>query len=354
MKMQYETNKDHAHQSSPFRVRGGILITGGTGFLGSYIIKELVERNYPVRALRRSTSKLPFYISREIFNKVEWVEGDVLDVVSLEMAMEGVDMIIHSAAVISFLKKEKKWMDQVNIEGTANVVNMALEKNISRLVHISSVAALGRSASGMKIDEEKKWLDSRLNSQYGISKQKAEMEVWRAMGEGLNAVIVNPSTILGFGDWNTSSCRIFKNIYEEFPWYTEGINGFVDIEDVAKATVLLMESKISEQRFIVTGENWSFRKLFDTIADGFGKKHPYRKATPFLAGIAWRMEKIKSLFSGTNPLLTRETARLAHTSSFFQNDKILKALPGFSFTPLQQTISRACKKYMETVNEVQP
>jgi len=331
-----------------------VLVTGGTGFLGAYIIKELVERNYSVRAIRRAASKLPFYIPKQIFDKVEWVEGDILDVVSLQKAMEGVDQVIHSAAVISFIKKEKKWMHHVNIAGTANMVNTALEKNISRFVHISSVAALGRSVSGAQINEEKKWLDSRLNSQYGISKQKAEMEVWRAMGEGLNAVIVNPSTVLGFGDWNRSSCRIFKNIYDEFPWYTEGINGFVDIEDVARATVLLMQSNIRDERFIVTGDNWSFRNLFNTIADAFGKKHPGRKATPFLAAIAWRIEKIKSLFKGTNPLLTKETARLAHTSSFFQNDKILKALPEFSFTPLQETISKACKKYSEMAGNVQP
>ncbi len=330
-----------------------VLVTGGTGFLGSYIIKELVEKNYPVRALRRSTSKLPFYISKEIFDKVQWIEGDVLDVISLEKAMTGVDRVIHSAATISFLKRERKWMSQVNIEGTANTVNVALEKNISRFVHISSVAALGRSSSGAKIDEEKKWTESKLNSHYGISKQKAEMEVWRAMGEGLNAVIANPSTVIGFGDWNTSSCRLFKNIYEEFPWYTDGINGFVDIEDVARATVQLMETNISEERFIISGDNWSFRQLFNSIADGFGKKHPQRKATPFLSGIAWRMEKIKSLFKGIDPLLTKETARVASTSSYFQNDKILKALPGFSFTPLQQTISKACKKYIETINSVQ-
>jgi len=330
-----------------------VLITGGTGFLGSYIIKELVEKNYPVRALRRSTSKLPFYIPKEIFDKVQWIEGDVLDVISLEKAMDGVDMVIHSAATISFLKRERKWMNQVNIEGTANTVNVALEKNISRLVHISSVAALGRSGSGAKIDEEKKWTESKFNSHYGISKQKAEMEVWRAIGEGLNAVIANPSTVIGFGDWNTSSCRLFKNIYEEFPWYTDGINGFVDIEDVARATVQLMGTNISEERFIISGDNWSFRQLFNSIADGFGKKHPQRKATPFLSGMAWRMEKVKSFFKGIDPLLTKETARVANTSSYFQNDKILRALPGFSFTPLQQTISKACKKYKETINSVQ-
>ena len=140
---------------------------------------------------------------------------------------------------------------------------------------------------------------------------KAELEVWRGISEGLNAVILNPSTILGYGDWNHSSCAIFKKIYEEFKWYIPGINGFVDVEDVANAAVLLMESNITEQRFIVNGDNWSFKKLQDTIADSFGKKHPSRKATPFLNGIAWRMEKIKIIFSGKKPLLTKESARVA-------------------------------------------
>jgi len=182
-----------------------ILITGGTGFLGSYIIKELIEKNHAVRAIRRSTSKLPFYIPQEIFCKVEWVEGDVLDVISLEKAMEGVETVIHSAAVISFLKKEKKWMDQVNIEGTANVVNMAMEKNISRLVHISSVAALGRTKEGAPVSEESEWIESRNNSQYAVSKYRSEMEVWRGVAEGLPAAIVNPSIILGSSYWHDGS-----------------------------------------------------------------------------------------------------------------------------------------------------
>lgn len=324
-----------------------VLVTGGTGFLGSYIIKELVEKNYSVRAIRRNTSKLPFYIPPEIFEKVEWVEGDILDTVSLDQAMEGIKTVIHSAAIISFHRVDKKRMYHVNIQGTANVVNAALEKNIGRFVHISSVAALGRSKTGGNVNEEKKWQDNNVNTHYAISKHKAEMEVWRAIGEGLNAVIVNPSTVLGFGDWNTSSCRIFKTVYDEFPWYTTGINGFVDIEDVAKATVLLMESNISEERFIVSGDNWSFQQLFNTIADGFQKKRPHRKATPFLGSLAWRMEKLRSLFSGKKPLLTKESARVAHSHTFFENDKLLNLLPQFSFTPLQQSIQKNCEKYLQ-------
>ena len=172
-----------------------------------------------------------------------------------------------------------------------------------------------------------------------------ELEVWRAIGEGLPAVIVNPSTILGVGDWNESSCAIFKSIYNEFPWYSNGINGFVDVSDVAKAIVSLMESDITGQRFILNGDNWTFRQLFNTIADGFGKKHPHREATPFLSAIAWRLEKIKSMFSGKRPLLTRESARVARSKTYFDNGKILKHLPDFQFTPLEKTIERSCEAY---------
>jgi len=329
-----------------------VLVTGGTGFIGAYIIKELVEKGYTVRAIRRSI-KLPFFISPDIINKVEWVNGDVLDVISLNEAMQDVDAIIHSAAVVSFDKRERAQMYNTNVDGTANVVNLSLENGIKKLVHISSISALGRTATGEKVNEEKKWVESKLNSHYGISKNKAEMEVWRGMGEGLDAVIINPSTVLGFGNWHDSSCAIFKNAYKSFPWYTKGVNGFVAVEDVAKVAVLLMESNITEERFIINDENWEFKKLFDAIADGFGHKHPKWEATPFLSSIAWRMEKMKSFLKNAKPLLTKETARIALSKTYWQNDKILKALPGFSFTALESSITKACKNYADAVNNMQ-
>lgn len=322
-----------------------VLITGGTGFLGAYIIQELVEQGYEVRALRRS-HKLPFFIPARVLEQVEWVDGDILDIVSLEEAMEGVDSVIHSAARVSFDPKEKKELFNINIDGTANMVNMALEKNVRRFIHISSVAALGRTASGDRVTEEKKWQHSKLNTQYAISKYHGEREVWRGMGEGLDVVILNPSTILGYGDWNTSSCAIFKNSFREFPWYTNGINGFVDVRDVARAAVQLMKSGISAERFIVSADNWSFRQLLNTIGEGFHKKLPTREATPFMGEVAWRLEKFKSLFSGKKPLLTQQSARVAQSKTYFEHDKLLKALPGFSFTPLVQSITKACDNYL--------
>lgn len=332
--------------------QGKVLVTGGTGFIGAYIIKELIEKGYSVRAIRRS-NKLPFFISPEILNKSEWVSGDILDVISLSEAMQGIDYVIHSAASVSFVKAERKQLYNTNVDGTANVVNLALENEIKKLVHISSISALGRTTTGEKVDEEKKWVTSKLNSHYGISKNKAEMEVWRGIGEGLNAVIINPSTVLGLGNWHDSSCAIFKNVYKGFKWYTRGVNGFVAVEDVAKIAVLLMESNISEERFIINHENWEFKKLFDTIADGFGNKHPSWEATPFLSSIAWRFEKLRSTVKGDKPLITKETARIALSKTYWQNDKILKALPGFSFIPLEQCITNACKKYAEAVKNMQ-
>ncbi|HUM97194.1 MAG TPA: SDR family NAD(P)-dependent oxidoreductase [Chitinophagaceae bacterium] len=323
-----------------------ILVTGGTGFLGSYIIKHLVEKGYKVRAIRRS-SKLPTWMDESVFKNVEWVEGDVLDVVALEEAMEGVEAVIHSAAVVSFFKKERKTMYQVNIDGTANVVNLMLEKNINRLVYISSVAALGRTAGGSHVDEDRKWEESKINTHYAITKHKAEMEVWRGISEGLDAVILNPSTILGFGDWTTGSCAIFKNIQKGINWFTPGINGFVDVEDVAKATVQILESDITEQRFIVNGHTWPFKKLQETIAENFGKKKPTRAANAFLLGIAWRIEKLKSIFTGNKPLLTKESAKVACSQTWFENEKLLKALPGFSYRPLEETIKKACDQYKQ-------
>lgn len=322
-----------------------VLVTGGTGFLGAYIIKELVTARKPVRAIKRSNN-LPAFIPQEIMRHVEWVDGDILDLVALEECMQGVTSVIHSAAKVSFRENERREMLRINIEGTANVVNVAIEKNIRHFIHVSSVAALGRKNNGAVVTEEKKWEDSKTNTNYAISKYQAEMEVWRGIGEGLPAVIVNPSTILGYGDWNSSSCAIFKTAYSEFPWYTSGINGFVDVEDVAKVIALLSEKEIIGERFILNGDNWSVQQLLSTIADGFGKKRPGRHATPFLGGLAWRIEKFKKMFSRHSPLLTRESARVAQSRTFFDNGKILRALPGFAFTPLQQTISKACENYL--------
>ncbi|KYP13776.1 NAD-dependent epimerase/dehydratase family protein [Flavihumibacter sp. CACIAM 22H1] len=323
-----------------------VLVTGATGFLGAYIVKELIQKGYAVRALKRKTAALPFFIEQAILEQVEWVEGDVLDLGLLEDALTDIELVIHAAAIVSFHKRDRSRMYATNIQGTANLVNFSIELGVRRLVHVSSVAALGRTANGEEVTEEKKWTDSRLNTHYAYSKHKAEMEVWRGMAEGLEGVIVNPSTILGFGNWHNSSCALFKNSYEEFPWYTTGVNGFVHVQDAARAIVALLEHSVTMERFIISAENWSFRKLLTTIADGFNKKAPQREAGPLLSELAWRLEKIKAAFSGKQPLLSRETAKIAQSKTYFDNRKLLGVLPEFHYTPLEQAVLESCKQYL--------
>ncbi|HEX2534847.1 MAG TPA: NAD-dependent epimerase/dehydratase family protein [Chitinophagaceae bacterium] len=329
-----------------------VLVTGGTGFLGAYIIRNLVQKGLPVRALRRS-AKTPFFMDASVRDAVEWVEGDVLDVIALEEALQGVDSVIHSAAVVSFHKSERQRLYAVNVDGTANVVNAAIDAGVRRFLHVSSVAALGRSGMEETVSENRKWEVRGENTHYAISKHRAELEVWRGFAEGLGGVMINPSTILGFGDWHQSSCAIFRNAYNEFPWYTNGVNGFVGVEDVAEAAVQLLQSDLHGKRYIVNAENLSFRTLFDTIADGFGKKKPHRHATPALGGLAWRLESIKAAFSGRPALLTRETARVAQCRTRFDNTALLGDLPGFRYRPLAEVIPAACKKYLRALENGQ-
>jgi dihydroflavonol-4-reductase len=314
-----------------------ILVTGASGLVGSHLIKQLVKEGKPVRALYRSS--VP---EMEDAESVEWFKADILDVVSLEEAMAGVQQVYHCAAVVKFSASHKKILHHTNIEGTANVVNACLQAGVSKLLFVSSVAALGRIREDKPINETMNWSEETSNSEYGKSKYFAEMEVWRGIGEGLNAVMVNPVIILGAGDWSKGSSEIFKSAYDEFPWYTEGTSGFVDVQDVVKAMILLMDSNISAERFIISAENLPFRSVFSMIAENFGKKPAAKKVTPLIAGIVWRLEAIKSKFTGKDPMLTRETAKTAAAKVQFDNHKLLKAFPQFQYTSISDAVKRIC------------
>ncbi|MCK7558555.1 NAD-dependent epimerase/dehydratase family protein [Chitinophaga sedimenti] len=321
-----------------------ILVTGGTGFLGSHLIRTLVQAGKPVKALYRK--HIPDQLA-DVRDKVMWVKGDVLDVTALEEAMEDVTHVYHCAAVVSFNPIHKYEMLKINIEGTSNIVNLCIDFNIQKLVHVSSVASLGRAKEMKEISEENSWEESKNNSAYALSKHLSEMEVWRGIAEGLNAVMVNPSIILGSGYWGDGSGALLKNAWKEFPFYTQGINGFVDVEDVVKAMVMLMESDITKHRFVLSAANWSYRDLFTKMAEGLHKKPPHIAAKPRMAALVWRVEKLKSFITGKPALITRETARTAQLKVFYNSDKITKMLPGYTFKPLDQTIREISAKYLE-------
>src|SRR5450432_105100 len=325
-----------------------IFVTGGSGFIGSYILQELILQGKPVRAMRRKRS-FPFYLPQDISEKISWVDGDILDVGGLKENLEGCDQIIHAEGLVSFVPSDKKKLFKINIEGTANMVNAAIEAGITDFVHVSSVGALGWGDGPELINEEKKWPGNTGQSNYSISKYYGEMEVWRGMGEGLRTLIVNPVILLGYGDWNESSSGLFKTAYQEFPWYMSGVNGFVDVQDTALAIVALMDSGIRNERFIISAENRGYREIFNWMADGFGKKPPSKKAGPLLSGLAWRMEKIKSAFKGHKPLITHESVIIAARHNAYDNHKLLNALPSFRFRPLENSIPASCRLYLKNL-----
>jgi len=317
-----------------------IFITGASGLLGASLIETLFAAHHgasdlQIRALYRK--QIP---AIQFADKIEWIEGDILDVVVLEEALKGVSEVYHCAAIVSFDPKQKQRMHTTNVEGTANVVNACIEAGIKKLLFVSSVAALGRIREDGPINETMNWSEETSNSEYGKTKYLAEMEVWRGIGEGLDAVIVNPVIILGSGDWNGGSSGIFKSVYNRFPWYTNGVSGFVDVNDVSKAMTALMKSDISAQRYIISGHNTPYRTIFNLIADAFKVPRPSKKVTPLLAAIVWRLEAVKAFFTGSSPLLTKETTLTAQAVVNFDNTKLLKALPDFSYTPLEETIHR--------------
>jgi nucleoside-diphosphate-sugar epimerase len=325
-----------------------IFVTGGTGFLGSYLLRYLVAQgNTDIRALKRATSSMA--LVGEVADQIKWIEGDILDIASLQEGMEGATQVYHCAAVVSYDPNQVQTMHEVNGTGTANVVNLALENGISKLVHVSSIAALGRSKNEHLINEATKWEQNKWNTQYAISKQKAEMEVWRGIAEGLNAAIVNPSVILGSGIWNEGTCRIFMNGWNDFPFFPKGGTGFVDVRDVAKATIALMECDIVEERFIISGENLSYQDVMTRIAVALNKKQPFIRVNFLLRELAWRAAWVYGKLRNKRPFITKETARQSARTHYYDNRKSLEQL-GITYTPLQKTIEDTATQLKAAAN----
>lgn len=329
-------------------------VSGATGLVGSHLVFTLLSHGKKVRALHRASSDrsllgrvCAYYDAdlAEFQHLLQWQEADLLDPIDVDAALEGTSIFYHAAAVVSFDPRDRKSVVEGNRQMTALVVNAALHHSLSRLVHVSSVAALGRKPDQREFDEESHWVESKLNSNYSRGKYAAEMEVWRGIEEGLSAGIVNPCIILGPGTWNDGSAAIFKNIAEGFKFYTKGVNAYVDVRDVVKAILILAEGE-QKERYVIAAENRSYKSIFDSIAKALSVPAPSLDVKPWMSGLAWRWEALKSRVTGARPLLTKETARTALEAYYYKNDKAEQEL-GMDFRDLDESIAFISQCYLK-------
>ncbi len=322
-----------------------VLVTGGSGFVGTYIVRALLHSHYKVRVLVRPNSDLG--LLEDILKEIEVVQGDLLDIFSLEASMKDVDYLINAAAVVSHQKTNRKRMLQVAIQGTGDLADTALKCGIKKMIHISSIAALGRMQQINDIDESQIFSHSKFDTAYGLSKFLAEQEIWRAVAEGLPAIILNPSFIIGAGKWNRSTPKYFDKIYQGLHHFPTGINGFVDVRDVAMATLSAMESPVVGERFIINAENWSYEKLFKAIGDELKVKPSWKKISPALKLLLKWTNFPPFKFDTVLYSLQSDFLHIASTVSNYHNEKSVAKL-NIRYTPIHKSIEDTCAAYLQS------
>jgi dihydroflavonol-4-reductase len=323
-----------------------ILVTGGTGLVGAHLLLKLAEDEAAFRAIHRDSKSIEktkalfqLYQKEHLFSKIEWIQADIIDVPSLEIAFKNIDYVYHCAGLISYDPNDENALRKVNIEGTCNIVNFCIAYKIKKLCHVSSIAALGDLAQNeTHISEETEWNPEVLHSDYAISKYGAEMEIWRGQQEGLDIVIVNPGVIFGTGFWNQGSGKFFSSVKNGFPFYTNGSTAYVGVTDVVKIMIQLMKSNIVGERFIVIAENKSFKEVIFKIAENLKAKKPKIEAKPWLLDIAWRLDWLISLVFRTKRKLSKYSANSLNSSDFISNKKIKDAL-NFEFQSIDDVIN---------------
>ncbi|OYX25189.1 MAG: NAD-dependent epimerase [Flavobacteriales bacterium 32-35-8] len=334
-----------------------ILVTGGTGLVGSHLLYKLVSTNEKVRAIYRNEQKLETVKNvfstytdnyKSLFEAIEWVEADILDIPSLTEAFKGISYVYHCAALVSFEPNKYHILRKINIEGTANIVNFCTSHNIKKLCYVSTIATLGQTLNKEPITEETIWNPETDNNVYAITKYGAEMEVWRATQEGLDAVIVNPGVILGAGIWNDGSGSLFKKAYKGFKYYPKGTVGLVSVEDVISIMIALLKSDIKNERFVLVAENWTFKKFLQVLAKSVNKTPPEKLASPWLLQIMWRLDWLKYSLTGKPRKLTKQLSKSLSSETYYSNEKIKLAL-NFGFQSVEGTISNIGNLYLKQV-----
>ncbi len=331
-----------------------ILVTGGTGLVGSHLLLRLLEANFLVRALYREESRLKqvekifaYYTKNAttLFKQIEWVKADLLDIPALEGAFENVKKVYHTAALISFDPSDFKKLQKVNTEGTTNIVNLCIANQVQKLCYVSTIGTIGKNLDNTMATEETEWVEQDINV-YALTKYAAEMEVWRGTQEGLNAVIVNPGVILGPGYWKSGSGSFFTTGSKGYSYYPPGGTGFVTIWDTIKAMMQLMEGTVKNERFILVGQNLKFQEILGLIAENMGKSKPSKKLTYWQLNMGRFFDWLTNLCMGNGRRITKNSIKSLKNRGLYSSDKIKKVLT-FEFEPIAKTVQFCCQKFKE-------
>jgi nucleoside-diphosphate-sugar epimerase len=332
-----------------------ILVTGGTGLVGSHLLYKLISNNETVKAIYRTPNKLEnvknvFSVYTDdyetLFSKIEWFQTDLLDIPQLTEAFQNVTYVYHCAAFVSFEPNKFDLLRRTNIDGTANIVNLCLSNNVEKLCHVSSIATLGNTLNNTPINEDTIWNPEDDNNVYAISKYGAEMEVWRGTQEGLDAVIVNPGVILGAGIWRYGSGNLFKKAHKGFKYYTEGTVALITVNDVVNIMITLLKSDIKNERYILVSENWTYKQFLQTLAKSVNANPPKKIAKPWLLNIAWKVDWIKNILTGKRRQLTKHLTRSLTSKTIYSNKKIKQAL-NYNFEAVKESIEETGVIYLK-------
>lgn len=318
-----------------------IAITGANGLLGNFILQRFVEENIPVVALKRETSVVDAALEKHPL--ITWRQADVLDSLSMLTALEGVDTVVHTAALVSFDPRDRKKLLETNVEGTKHVVDACLALKVPRLIHVSSVAALGRQKNVTEISEKSTWVENALNSDYAKSKYLAELEVYRGQEEGLSIAMVNPSIILAPDLQLRSSAQIFKYVIEERKFFIDGQINFVDVRDVVEIIYRVYQKKPEGEKFIANGGNIQLQILLKSIADRLNKKSPSIKINTSLVAIAAWVEELRCKLTGARAVISRQSVRSSREKFTYSNTKSVSQL-GIRYHSIEETLDWCCEQ----------
>ncbi|UJH90527.1 SDR family oxidoreductase [Antarcticibacterium sp. 1MA-6-2] len=331
-----------------------ILVTGGTGLVGSHILLEILKTEETVKAIYRESSNVDhvkkvfsYYMPEEdaqkYFSRIDWLIADLNDIPSLEKAFVGVKKVYHCAALVSFDSSLASKLRKVNIEGTANIANLCIAHNIEKLCYISSIATMDANVGDDFISENFTWHPEKDHTEYAISKHGAEIEVWRAAQEGVPVIILNPGIIIGPGFWNKGSGEIFNRVHKGLKYHFPKITGFVGVRDVSRAAIQLMLSPVKNEQYILVAENLGFKEILDKVAIELGKPKPASELKPWMITTGWLYQSFLSIFGGKK-LLNKSDSRSLFENAFYKNDKIVRELD-FHFTPIKEVIEETANFY---------